>query len=204
MKKINKQFNGLIQHQGFCVGFTLMELVVSIAVFSILSLVIMGIYVAFSNNQWRAQAGQKVLNDGQYALEVIAREIRNDAIYYNQEPTCPKDASSDYDYCLRLQQSDGSIIAFAGYNNSTQIFYAKFNGLSWDMTELINFHKILDLSFEVNPSPADPLNNPYLSGGPDQQPKVTIKLVIQPDTERAVEKITYRLQTTVSSRVYQR
>ena len=163
-------------------GFTLMELVVSIAVFSILSLVIMGIYVAFSNNQWLAQAGQKVLNDGQYALEVIAREIRNDAVYYGAAPNCPQDAGNDYDYCLRLQQGDGSIIAFVGYNNSTQIFYAKYNGLDWDITELINFHKILDLSFAVNPSNTDPLNNPYLSGGPDQQPKITIKLVMQPDT----------------------
>ncbi len=181
-------------------GFTLMELVVSIAVFSILIMVIIGVYVAFSNNQLRAQSGQKVLNDGQYALEVMAREIRNNAVYYPASPACPQDQfSNDFDYCLRLQRQDGAIFAFAGHDDSTEIYYAVYDGATWELTELINMHKIVEIDFIVEPS-----SNPYLDGGPNQQPKVTIRSIVQPDTQRDIERSTFHLQTTISSRVYKR
>ena len=63
-------------------GLTLIELLVAVFIFSLLSTVIAGIYVSFSNAQARTKVAQALLNDAQFALEGIAREIRNSRVLY--------------------------------------------------------------------------------------------------------------------------
>ena len=66
-------------------GFTLVELLIAISIFASLSIIISGIYLAFSKNQARTKASQSLLNDTQYILETISKEIQNNQIDYSND-----------------------------------------------------------------------------------------------------------------------
>ena len=61
-------------------GFTLVEVLVAVSVFAILAILLSVIYVAFTKMQTRTQISQQVLNDSQFTLETMTREIRNSEI----------------------------------------------------------------------------------------------------------------------------
>jgi type II secretory pathway component PulJ len=95
----------------------LIEIVIAVAIFSLLSTVVGGIYVAFSQSQARTQAGQKLLGEMQFSLESIAREIRNGEIDYNVD--CDNDFSAPT--CLVLERSDNTKIAFVFGNDKVNL-----------------------------------------------------------------------------------
>ena len=61
-------------------GFTLVELLIAVSIFALLSVIISGIYLAFSKSQARTKVSQSLLNDAQYILETVAKEIKNNEI----------------------------------------------------------------------------------------------------------------------------
>lgn len=195
-------------------GFTLIELLLSVFIFALLVLAISGVYLAFSKSQSRTKASQQLLNDTQYALEVMAREIRNDSLF-DYEPTqadCNAILGTAYDDCILLERADGQLVAFALnniYYKLTYILpdcnddYSICNLPSYkNTTDLlstdINSARVLDLAFYIEPS-----SDPYVSAI-NQQPKVTIRLKVEYNSLRVPEQVTHLLQTTISSRIYKR
>ena len=196
-------------------GLSLVELLVAVSIFSILAVIIAGIYVAFSNSQARAQAGQRLLNDSQFALEAMAREIRDNAIFYISWPCVDIDVEEpgvSITDCLYLQKENGDIIGFAGDVNRNLLFYLTrtfdedIGYYRWYTTGLV-FIGPMDnidierLDFRISP---DLDSDPFETDGPNQQPKVTIRLQTTLLGGQDIERVTYDLQTTVSSRVYKR
>lgn len=111
-------------------GFTLVEMLVAIFVFSLLSLAVAGIYVAFNNTQIRTSAEQQLLNDTQYAIELMVREIRNNKVLNNTRDllTYPEEANGKenawcndvityttdvFNDCIVLEKENGQVFAFA-------------------------------------------------------------------------------------------
>ena len=74
-------------------GFTLMELIVSIAVFSIIALTSVDVMISVFNAQAKAIALKDVLDNTRFSLELISREIRtgNNIAYTTiPPPNCPR------------------------------------------------------------------------------------------------------------------
>ncbi|MFA6215779.1 MAG: type II secretion system protein [Patescibacteria group bacterium] len=63
-------------------GFTLMEIVVVLALFSLLGVVIINVFLLALNSQRQASARQKTLASLRYATETIARQVRTSEINY--------------------------------------------------------------------------------------------------------------------------
>ncbi|HZZ99218.1 MAG TPA: prepilin-type N-terminal cleavage/methylation domain-containing protein, partial [Candidatus Paceibacterota bacterium] len=57
-------------------GFTLVEMLVASLIFSIIVLAVSEIFVTVLTNQRRAFAAQQIEESGQFAMELMAREIR--------------------------------------------------------------------------------------------------------------------------------
>lgn len=191
-------------------GLTLVEILVAVSIFSLLSVVVAGIYVAFSHSQARATRAQRLLNDAQFALVGIAREIRNNQLYYgfgltavdcNNEITFPINIES----CIFLKKSDGTIVSFAKETGENKLYYLVKNQTSgeWSATGYVfndgNEGIVIDsLNFWPNP-PTDPSVE-----GNNRQPIVMIQVQVSTDDTDIYRQVHYNLQTSVSSRVYQR
>lgn len=193
-------------------GFTLVEVLVSLFVFSLLSVAISSVYIAFSKAQTRTKVSQKLLNDMQYSMEMMAREIRNNEIV-DFDPDCTELLGDDYGSCILFKKEDGSVSAFATstddslyYLNLTlnteegQIYYPSDNtSITKLLDEELNNANINLLKFDISPN-----TNPYEDESNNEHPRVTIGLDVDYVSDREVEQINYFLQTTVSSRIYRR
>lgn len=192
-------------------GLTIIELLVAIFIFSILLTIIMGIYVAFSNSQNRTQISQRLLNDAQYALESMAREVRNDKVYYDYVDCNTEINITNIEDCVILEKSDGTIVAFGtepdGGGHIEVITYFVKNGSTWshggNVFDISQNDAVIDsVNFII--SPTAPGVDPLTSDSANQNPLVTIELQISTNSNQSYEQVTYNLQTSVSPRVYRR
>ncbi|MBU1202890.1 prepilin-type N-terminal cleavage/methylation domain-containing protein [Patescibacteria group bacterium] len=208
-------------------GFTLLELLISVSVFSLLVLVIAMIYASFNNSQLHTRASQQLLNNSQYALEVMAREIRKDKIvnFNITDVWCDTMLSNGlglFSDCIFLEREDGQTVVFALYKVDTlnptvlNLRYILLDcdddytscDTSWSSTNnnsavflsgKLNNVNVSALDFIINPS-----TDPYIAGGEDLQPKVTIRLETEFYSTVPNEQVSQTLQTTISSRIYAR
>jgi prepilin-type N-terminal cleavage/methylation domain-containing protein len=188
-------------------GFTLIEMMVVLAIFSIATVVIIDIFMTASRAQRRTLAIQKIQSDARYSMEAVAREIRMDSIDYDWSGyvggiTTPEDA-------LALRDADGNSIIFKNDSENcpagtTNCLAVSLNGgLDWASITSKGIN-VEDLKFYI-----DPLFDPFkmkadYTYASDQQPRVTIVLVTKGVGGRPDEQKTVYLQTTVSNRIYRR
>jgi len=199
-------------------GLTLIELIVAVFIFSLLSTVIAGIYVSFSNAQARTKVSQSLLNDAQFALEGIAREIRNSRVVYAQGTYNCSEIVLDVgpppviaNSCIYLQKEDGSYVGFGGSTAADLLAYMIRDSETggWSIHDFVFWGayqqniKLDDIQFIIHPN-VDGGNQPFIEGGINQHPLVTIKLTVSTNATKDIEQITYNLQTTVSPRFYGR
>lgn len=209
-------------------GFTLVEVLVATFILSVMVFSVIGVYLSFNNSQIRTTASQQLLNDSQYAMEVMAKEIRNSAIvdYAPSDAKCQNlihtaagSGTDIFDKCIILERSNGQTVAFSRHSLATEgdarlyyllldcdQFYSScqnINLTSGDATVIlskeVNNISLSSLNFNILPNA-----NPYLSGGPNQQPRVTINMYTAYLSNNKIRKVNYIFQTTVSSRVYKR
>jgi prepilin-type N-terminal cleavage/methylation domain-containing protein len=197
-------------------GFTLVEILVAIAVFAMLSTIFTMIYVIISQNQHRAKASQLLLNNSLYALEIIAQDLKNNEIDYNfilpdNDPARPDCSSLN---CMVFKRMDGSLAIYSNPDwANNELFYGVYTCDPYPdvcVVENINLVQILSPSlnhvkvdyvhFFVEPVTADP----YSSQTVNINPKITIVLKTSYDSQVESEQVSYTLQTTVSSRIYKR
>ena len=180
----------------FCIrksgaGFTLIEMMVAVAIFSLMVGTIINIFMWGIREQRRALATQKLLDETSYALEYMSRSIR----------MAKKDDVSGVN-CLTGDKTNYEITArgglrFVNYKNECQEFFSKNNqlkeekaGSTLPMTSTNT--KIEALRFSLigqNQPPTDNL-----------QPRVTIFLDIKGAGQKPEEKPQIKIQTTISQR----
>ncbi|MBT4516912.1 MAG: prepilin-type N-terminal cleavage/methylation domain-containing protein [Candidatus Komeilibacteria bacterium] len=210
-------------------GFTLIEILISLSIFSLLVFAVSTIYIAFNNSQMRTTASQQLLNDSQYAFELMAREIRTSSIvYYLPDQTWCESVlnavgeSNVFTNCIVLEKANGQIVALTSFRSGlsaylwTELRYVTLNNCvdaykncdSWHTNPLagtillsptLNDINIDSLDFHITPT-----SDPFLSGGPNQQPKVTINMTTSYYDDNKFKNVKHTFQTTVSSRVYKR
>jgi prepilin-type N-terminal cleavage/methylation domain-containing protein len=227
----NRKDEGFIQHHKTGAGFTLIEILISMSVFVLLVFAVSVIYVAFNNSQMRTTASQQLLNDSQYAMELMAREIKNNSIVnYAPDPTWCDDVlnidnSGDikFEKCIVLEREDGQIFTFTTYDEDTadpdngiMLLYVSLNNCvpgesrcdRWLLTPGL-FARILSIdlngiSIESLDFEIYPTTDPFVGNLSNQQPKITINMTTTNASQRIIENLKHTFQTTVSSRIYRR
>ncbi len=198
-------------------GFTLVEVLVAVSVFAILAILLSVIYVAFTKMQTRTQISQQVLNDSQFTLETMTREIRNSEIYeydpYNSS-TCVDVLGAGYVNCLLMVREGGQMVAFTTTTDQKLLYItptcnSDYSTCAWALDDYDSYTELLsrdvnninveDLYFYVNPS-----ENPFDSITTNLHPVVTIRLRSTYRSTSSREQVSHLLQTTIASRVYKR
>lgn len=190
-------------------GFTLIEVIVALGIFSIATSYAISIFVQSNQVQKRTANMQRILSDARYALEVMAREVRMGHIDYDYY--AGQDISLDN---MPLTQ-DNAVLAIKDASNQEIRFRRQEAEEGRYVIQVYNQGDWLDitpedlsverLSFYISPS-ADPFvwNSNLVDYNSDQQPIVTIVLETKSlYRDLDTEKVSH-LQTTVAERKYVR
>ena len=154
-------------------GFTLVELIVAVSVFSLLSIVMGGIYLSFTKSQTRTKASQSLLNDAQYVLETLAKDFKS-----NEITNCTPEE-------ITTKEENGSVKTFTYSDNKINVNTVNTVSLNDTRNFIVTY-----LNFNCN---VDDDN---------VQPIVTIVMEVENVTLDLSGKVSYKLQTTISSRIY--
>lgn len=171
-------------------GFTLVELLVVCAVFSIIIVAIVGIYISTIKAQRYSLATQKLINESSYAMEYMSRLIR--MAKKDETGECGVPAGSNF-------SPTGSELKFKNYKSPgqpncerfyvggvNQLYEERIGGGNFALTS--EKFKVTNLQFYVTGE----------NGSDNIQPKVTILLEMEATGAEPKPKI--KLQTTVSQR----
>ena len=174
-------------------GFTLIEMMVAVLIFSIVVGVVIGVFVSALQVQRYNLAYQQLLDQTSYAMECMGRAIR---MAVKDDGTC---GFSGYNYRV---SSGNTKIEFQNYEGDCQEFYldtsvdpnqlAASKGADFSDTPLTsNNFNVTSLNFET----IGELGSEFSD---DVQPRVTIFMEIQGEGAGPQPKIT--IQTTISQR----
>lgn len=197
-------------------GFTLMELLVVMSIFSTLVLIASDIFVISSRTQRKIYGLERVQADARYTMEAIVREVRTGAIDYSYYAGTGGVELPETE--LAMLQSDLTPIRF-GTSSSTSICggatgtAAEANSIPCltvtvaGVTTAITPKNVSvrNLLFYVSPN-TDPsvLNVATGAYASNLQPRVTVTLVLESRGGATQEQSTVYLQTTATSRSYKR
>lgn len=192
-------------------GFTLMEVVIALAIFATATIVITDIYIMAQRTQTKLAGQTKVQSDARFVMEVLTREVRLNGIDYDYIASQGDTPSDGLDY-LPLKDNLGNTVLFTisidtadvCSANATQcLAVQKGNSVLASITpEGVNVNSIKFYIYPDNdPFVLDTVNWQYPN---DDQPWVTIVLVSETIGLREIEDSISYLQTTVSTRQYKR
>lgn len=180
-------------------GYTLVEMLVTVSIFALAFTAIAAIFLGFTTAQSRASNAQKLLNEGNFVFEAIAREVRMHSIDY----TCPGVVYADDKDGICLRSIDGGESIQFHYDSiaktvsvckkigPSQCLVSDWRVLHPDTITVSNF------KWHVFPT-EDPLRTTDV----DKMfhPLVTLQMTIEAGTGRARQE--YDFQTAVTSRAY--
>jgi prepilin-type N-terminal cleavage/methylation domain-containing protein len=200
-------------------GFTLVEALVTLAIFGVLMISITDIYIQNMRFARQIIMRAKLQGDARYALEALTRAIRvSDIDYVSWGGTLPGQPQTELRLVnlrtgdtsrIRLESTDGGCY---GDGKSYPCITVSTDGGSptptWAPLTPKNV-KIDNLRFYTTPS-KDPFNFNTTTGAYDSdglatdQPIVTISVQFHGIAPRASDEWIYSLQTTVTPRLYLR
>lgn len=171
-------------------AFTLIEIMVAVAIFAILLTTFTGFFVGAIQSQRRTLASQELIDNVSYNLEYMSRAIR----------MARKDLTGD---CIPIKNNyeltrGGKGIKFINYQGGCQEFFVEGEKLKENKNGIINNLTPVNLevvSFNLGGSE---------SWGQDQepltQPKVTLFLEIKGKGQKPELQPSISIQTTISQR----
>lgn len=177
-------------------GFTLVEILVAMAIFVTAATAIAAIFSYTTASQRKTEIVQKAQGDARFAMEVLSQEIRKGSVKYAAYdggviPADPQDL-------LVLLDQDRGEVWFREQDGAVQISETGAVG-SWESLTPPDITVDL-LRFYITPS-TDPFVDAPASSS---QPRVTIVLSTSSTPSNTDTPIRTFLQTTVSSRQYLR
>ncbi|OGY44145.1 MAG: hypothetical protein A3B89_03300 [Candidatus Buchananbacteria bacterium RIFCSPHIGHO2_02_FULL_40_13] len=171
-------------------GFTLVEVVVAIGIFSLASVIISTVYFNTNNLHQQTANFQRLQNEGRYLVEKIAREVRA------REITYPIDSPPPQNHLEFLKDEFGDQVSIKKINGNLEYMVN-------DQTAQLNAEdvEVVDLQFYVYPSQGnkwgeDPQSN--------IQPRVTLLMKLKNKAVNPKHEREITIQTTISSKVYKR
>lgn len=170
-------------------GFSLVELLVTMAIFLIVVGAALGIFTSALRGQRKALATQEILSQTSYFLEYMSRAIRM-AQKEISAPTCLSQNGLNYEL-TRL----GKGIKFKDYGGTCQEFFVEggqLKQLKAGAVENLTSSDFEITSFNINLLGASELD--------DIQPRVTIAFTIRGKGQKPEEKTEMKIQTSISQR----
>ncbi len=173
-------------------GFTTIELLVVLSIFTIMTLIITNVYIIALKAQRETSVEQRMIGTMRDAVESIVRNIRISQIDY---AAYGGGLDTEDERVLRLINQDGITFVYQVVDGVLEVIV---DGETFPVTNPDEM-QILSVIFFIMPG-----SNPFAQSGavPDFQPRVTMRFAYQavgvPDAP-----VQY-LQTTVTSRVYLR
>ncbi|HEY6018493.1 MAG TPA: type II secretion system protein [Candidatus Paceibacterota bacterium] len=193
-------------------GFTLIEVMVSVAIFSVVMTVSLGALLSMSDSDRRAEALKSVVNNLNFALDSMTRTIRTGYNYHcNTTGTDfstpgPQDCTGAGASYLALKAADGTLVAYCLYNGQLMreqlasgpldTICGSSNFSSMTSSELT----ITNLQFIVIGS--CPQQNGAGCTSDNIQPKVTILISGSLKTGTNAPPIQLSLQSSATQRIY--
>lgn len=190
-------------------GFTVVELLVVVAIFAIASISIVSTYINFTRLHRRVANAETLGQDLRFTMELLVRAARNNTVVY---PALPGSLSAPVG-TLNLVSSTGNRVSFRRwrYNEigspciplaADCLALSLDSGATW--TAMTGKNVNVD-RFDVY---VTPLQNPFEAVGftynNNNQPRVTIVMDATYKNVAAQEQAKLSVQTSVSSRVYVR
>jgi prepilin-type N-terminal cleavage/methylation domain-containing protein len=115
-------------------GFTLIEVLISISIFAVVATIGASMFSTFANNQKRTKVSQELLNNAQYALEIISREVKNNEIIAFGDSQCkgltyldPISEPITYAQCLLFVRENGETAGFVYDDTKKALAYVQLD-----------------------------------------------------------------------------
>jgi prepilin-type N-terminal cleavage/methylation domain-containing protein len=192
-------------------GFSVVELLVVVAIFAIGSLTIISTYVNFTRLHRRVANGELLGEDIRFTTELLVRAARNNTILYPTVPTALTPLSSPLTQLDLKSANSSSTVSFKKFPSGDAVCV----GLSADCLALsINggaWTAITGRYVNINRFNAyvTPLVNPFYDAGlgmynNSNQPRVTFLIDAAYIAPGIADPVILSVQTSVSSRIYVR
>ncbi len=203
MHKVNKK------------GFTLLEMMVAIAIFTIIILAVVGIFKNSMEGQRSAVAAQNTQESMHYVFEVISKEIR---LAKESNTECDSIITSlgfpvtTANTKLYHSANGGKIFYFKNKDNECVAYYIendtngvpRFKVFRDDISDGFNNTSFYITPDEINVNRFDfSINDNAIGVSKSQQPRITINMQVEMNTSQNIHKQTLNIQTTLSSRYYE-
>lgn len=192
-------------------GFTLMELVVVMGIFSMVVVAASDIFLLASTAQRKVFDLERIQADARFTMEAITREVRAGGIDYGYYEG-RADPVSVPERELALVDSNNTHLVFyrsedpgdcVDQNSAPCLVVRIESGDSVPITprDVV----VRTASFYIAPA-TDPTKFTVETGtyDTDQHPRVTVVLVLEASAGRAARRALVSFQTTVASRIYRR
>lgn len=187
-------------------GFTLMEMVVVLAIFTMSSVIIANIFITLINTQRKIITQQKILSEARYAMDIMSRNIRMGTISYNDYSSIQtpyenelylKDIDGNKNF-FKLCDTTGDCVESCPADVEKCLIMSIDEGANWESITSKNI-EIQDLRFYIRPT-----NDPFDDGSPNIQPRVSILLNIKNSSALSHYRSEIVLQSNMSTRIYNR
>ncbi|MEA3295615.1 MAG: prepilin-type N-terminal cleavage/methylation domain-containing protein [Patescibacteria group bacterium] len=168
-------------------GFTLIEIMLSVALFSILIVAVLNIFHYSAKAHEKILNSQEILNQTSYIMEYMSRSIR----------MAQKDIDGDCSGATgKTYNSGDDSIKFINYDGFCQEFYLDGNILKQSIDDSTGV-PLISSEFKVNLIKFEILGDEI---GDNIQPRITIFLDIESDTTDIDKQTQVKIQTSVSQR----
>jgi len=171
-------------------GFTLVEMLVAVAIFSLIVGAAAGLFVSALRAQRKALATQELLSQTSYIMEYMGRAIRmakkDDVDIHGVSINCLAGDRVNYE---KTRADQG--IKFRNYRNVCQEFYLEGTRIKEKLDLRDNYltgERLKVLDFNIGPADSWDQDDNY-------QPRVTLFLRVQGEEEAEL-----KIQTTISQR----
>ncbi len=188
-------------------GFTLIELMVSVAIFSVVMVISLGALLAISNSDKKAETLKSVMNNLNFALDSMSRSIRTGSVY-NCGAVSPLTQAHD------CATTPANSLTFLSVDGKQTTYFLDTNASNCGQSGTIGcIRRTVDSTTAQITSPEIIVSNLafYVKGAPlgdGVQPKVTITIsgyvvVSGSGTCGTTAKCTqFNIQTSVTQRIY--
>ncbi len=194
-------------------GFTLMEIVVAMVIFTLATVIIAEIFINVQRAQQRVKDTQLATTELRYLMDVLAREVRSDVLDYTTTGAgCsnPVGTLTDSSSTLSLCSGEDKSVVFR-HAQDTDCGTGYAGGCVQIERDGGGFRAITSpqLSIDSLTFYPNPLTNPFPTSGagattPDVQPSVTMVVKSSSLNLRLQDRKPFYLQTTVTARTYAR
>ncbi|MFA5029201.1 MAG: type II secretion system protein [Patescibacteria group bacterium] len=184
-------------------GFTLVEVLVAVSIFSILSVVVSSIFLNVNGLQRNTASYQRLQNEGRYMLEKLAREVRSREISYPLE--------NPQDHLFFKKDEKGNYLRICWVDDWLKYYLDADNSLDNEENlnncrtkgQPLNAHdvSVTEASFFILPVLEDRWGEKPLS---NIQTRATVLLKIKNNSGNSKDQKELTLQTTISSKIYKR